>query len=83
MKRDRKLLTLGNLTIITQALNSSIRDSDWNTKKTGKGEKKGLSHFSSGLETISKYLAYHNWNEEFIEERANDLFQAAQTIWKI
>lgn len=39
--RDRKLLTLGNLTIITQALNASIRDSDWATKKNGKGDKGG------------------------------------------
>ena len=34
--RNRKLLTLGNLTIITQSLNSSIRDADWSIKKIGK-----------------------------------------------
>ena len=32
INRDRKLLTLGNLTIITQSLNSSIRDSKWEDK---------------------------------------------------
>ena len=36
-QRDSKLLTLGNLAIIPQALNASIRDSDWATKKSGKG----------------------------------------------
>ncbi|WP_212970942.1 GmrSD restriction endonuclease domain-containing protein [Paenibacillus cineris] len=30
---------LGNLTIITQAQNASIRDSDWATKKNGKCDK--------------------------------------------
>lgn len=39
-ERDIKLLTLGNLAIIPQALNASIRDGDWSTKKVGKGEDK-------------------------------------------
>lgn len=34
LNRNRKLLTLGNLTIITASLNSSIRDGNWNVKKT-------------------------------------------------
>ena len=36
-RRGRKLLTLGNLAIITHSLNASIRDADWTTKKQGKG----------------------------------------------
>ncbi len=42
-RRDRKLLTLGNLAIITHSLNASIRDADWPTKKQGKGYKDGLA----------------------------------------
>ncbi|WP_440583129.1 type IIL restriction-modification enzyme MmeI [[Clostridium] scindens] len=34
-KRDSLLLTLGNLAIIPQALNASIRDAAWNVKKAG------------------------------------------------
>jgi hypothetical protein len=45
------ILTLGNLTIITQALNASIRDSDWATKKNGKGDKGGLRKYAEGIET--------------------------------
>lgn len=41
-RRDRKLLTLGNLAIITHSLNASIRDADWPTKKQGKGYKEAL-----------------------------------------
>lgn len=37
--RDKKLATIGNLAIITQTLNTSIRDADWNTKKYGSGER--------------------------------------------
>lgn len=82
IKRNRKLLTLGNLTIITQALNSTIRDANWTIKRKGKGDKKGLNIYSAGLETISSYLTLDEWNEQTIEQRANDLYEHAKTIWK-
>jgi hypothetical protein len=82
IKRDRKLLTLGNLTIITQALNSSIRDSNWKIKKRGKADKYGLEHFSAGIETLQPYLALPEWNELAIEKRADDLYAAAKDMWK-
>lgn len=83
INRNRKLLTLGNLTIITQSLNSSIRDSDWKTKKEGKGDKGGLIEYASGLETMTKYLANDIWDESKIEERAEDLFKIAEKAWQI
>lgn len=82
IKRNRKLLTLGNLTIITQALNSSIRDANWTIKRNGKGDKKGLNYYSAGLETISQYLTLDDWNEQTIEDRALFLFEKAKEIWK-
>lgn len=81
-KRDRVLLTLGNLTIITQSLNASIRDANWQNKLNGKEDKKGLLHYSGGLETITKHLQLSIWNEETIENRANELYEYAKTIWK-
>ena len=82
IKRNRKLLTLGKLTIITQSVNATIRDSSWVTMKKGKADKKGLLQYSGGLETISKYLQLPEWNEQTIEERANDLYEHAKTVWK-
>ncbi len=82
-KRDRKLLTLGNLTIITQALNSTIRDSNWEMKKNGKDNNKGLLQYSAGLETIGKYLQFPEWNEESIQKRAEELYTYAKEIWAI
>lgn len=76
--RNNKLLTLGNLAIITLPLNISIRDSDWNTKKDG-----GLNTFSSGIETINKYLQYDNWDESSIDERAEFLYNKAMEIWAL
>ena len=83
INRDRKLLTLGNLTIITQSLNSSIRDSKWEDKLKGKNKKGGLIEYSVGLKTISQCLKYPEWNEKTIEERALFLYEKAKQIWKI
>ncbi|MBK8953934.1 MAG: DUF262 domain-containing protein [Saprospiraceae bacterium] len=83
IKRNRKLLTLGNLTIITQALNSTIRDANWTVKRKGKKDKKGLSNYSAGLETMNDYLLYDEWNEQAIEQRAKFLYDNAKEIWKI
>ncbi len=82
INRDRKLLTLGNLTIITASLNSSIRDANWKTKKSGKGDKLGLKEYAAGLETFSRYLDEEEWNEELIEKRATDLYKKAVVVWK-
>ena len=50
--RNFKLKTLGNLAIITQSLNASIRDANWSKKKKGSGNKEGLRHFSGGIRNI-------------------------------
>jgi hypothetical protein len=81
IKRNRKLLTLGNLTIITSSLNSSIRDGSWDVKKNGKGNKAGLNQYASGLDTFSQYLTKSTWDEQTISERADFLYEQAADIW--
>ncbi len=81
--RDRKLLTLGNLTIITQALNASIRDADWEKKKTGSGNKGGLRKYAEGIETLSAYLDTEVWDETSIQKRAENLSMHALKTWGI
>lgn len=80
--RNFKLKTLGNLAIITQSLNASIRDSNWPTKKSGSGKKKGLRHYSGGIETLAPYLELQKWNEYEIQRRADFMFENAKKIWK-
>lgn len=80
--RNKKLLTLGNLAIITQSLNASIRDSNWELKKKGKANKFGLIHFSSGIETLAPYLELEEWNETQIEKRAKFFYSKAIEVWK-
>ena len=80
-ERDKKLLTLGNLAIITQPLNSSIRDSDWQTKLNGKNSKMGLKVNASGLVTMQSVLNKTDWNEAAISDRAEELAKLALKIW--
>ncbi len=82
-ERDRILLKLGNLTIITSALNISIRDSNWERKKEGsdKRKRKGLIEYSKPIRIFAKYLDYSQWNEDTIKERADFLFEHAQKTW--
>lgn len=82
-ERDSKLLTLGNLAIIPQSLNSSVRDADWDTKKTGKKDKPGLKICASGLITLHDALDKSDWNEEEIKSRAKWLCDEAIKLWKL
>lgn len=81
--RDRKLLTLGNLTIITQALNASVRDADWSSKRTGLGNKGGLLKYAEGIETLSRYLGAGVWDEDAIQDRAHYLAEKALETWSV
>ncbi len=81
-KRDQLLLKLGNLTIITASLNSSIRDASWEIKKNGKGDKKGLKEYSAGISIFEKCLSYSEWDEDKITERGNELFELSKSIWE-
>lgn len=81
--RDARLLTLGNLAIIPQSLNASIRDADWKTKKAGKKDKPGLVLCAGGLHTLLDVLNKDEWNEDEIEKRAVWLYEKAVLIWKI
>ena len=82
--RDSLILTLGNLTLITKQLNSSIRDSDWKSKKAGSGQNHGLIEYAQGIEIFSKYLQRDEWNEECIKERAGELFKySVGKVWNL
>lgn len=73
--RNYKLLTFGNLTIITKNLNSKLRNSAWANKRTV------LQQYSS-LPLTTKYTVLDEWNETTINKRAEDLEAIALQIWK-
>ena len=81
--RDSMLLTRGNLAIIPQALNASIRDGNWQTKKAGKASKPGLYICAAGLITVHDALQKDEWTEADIKDRANWLYDQAREIWAL
>ena len=83
-QRDSILLTLGNLAIIPQSLNASIRDGNWATKKAGKGPNNpGLAICAAGLSTIHDALQKDVWNEDEINQRAIWLYEQAKSLWEL
>lgn len=82
-KRDSMLLTLGNLAIIPQSLNASIRDANWIIKKSGKGKRPGLDICAAGLITMYDVLQKEEWTENDIHNRAMTLYEQATMLWNI
>jgi len=83
-QRDKIILKLGNLTLITKQLNSSIRDADWSTKKEGNKRNHGLNEYAQGIEIFSKYLQRENWDEDSISERGEELLNfSVSKVWNL
>jgi len=79
--RIHLIKTLGNFTIITQSLNSSIGNNKWSIKLMGNGKHKGLLEYANGLVTLDNVLHLSDWNEQTIEGRATWLAYQASLIW--
>ena len=74
-RRMMLVQTMGNLTILTQELNSSVSNSDWATKKP--------ALLSASLLPINQKLhAMNLWDETAIESRSDELFGAAIKLWR-
>lgn len=64
--RNQVILTLGNLTILTHSLNSSIKNSNWDIKKIGNKKSKGLNEYAQGLKHyLLTYLFQTGMNQQF------------------
>ena len=82
-EREARILTLGNLAMITSGLNKSIRNYNWQIKKTGKNSNPGLKSFASGINTIDPYLELEEWDENTIEKRSQGLAELANQRWRL
>lgn len=72
--RERAIHTMGNLTILTQALNSSVSNGPWHEKKP--------ALLKSSLLPINLQLgAYDRWDEQAILQRGQSLLERAIRIW--
>jgi hypothetical protein len=89
-KRDKAVHTLGNLTLVTQALNSSLSNRPWTDAEAagltdggqaGKGKWSVLDQFN--LLLLNKEILEHQaaWTEQNIAERATELATAITRVW--
>ena len=74
--------TLGNCTMITQSLNSTISNDQWSVKLEGKNNKGGLKAYANGLLTLDGVLTQDHWNEDCIIERSKKLAGIACRVWR-
>ena len=79
-ERSKKIKTLGNFTMLTQSLNSSISNADWNSKLAGK-DNNGLKSYAAGLLTMEGVLDLQIWDETAIETRSAWLAKKASELW--
>ncbi len=72
--RDRLVNTIGNLTLLTQPLNSSLQNGGWSEKKPEIMKQSSLAMNRELVDATS-------WNDAAIMERGNALFLVARAIW--
>lgn len=75
MERNGAINKLGNLTLLTGALNSSVSNGPYSVKMPAV-----RSHSSLALNR--ELIGYDEWTEERVAERGAALFKAAQGIWQ-
>lgn len=73
-KRDSLIHTMGNLTILTQSLNSAVSNDSWT-------EKRRQLLMTSLLPINQQLHRYPQWSEDEIKRRGNELFELAKLIW--
>ena len=73
--RNRLIDTIGNLTLVTQALNSSLSNGSWDKKR-------GREGLGQSILALNKELVeFSEWNEDRIIQRSEDLAKLVEKIW--
>ena len=77
VKRNAVLQTIGNLTLLTQPLNSAVSNGPFKQKReaiAGQSQLRLNSYFQKPRDMVE-------WNEQDIVNRASHLFEIACKIW--
>ena len=73
--REAKVHTLGNLTLLTHALNAAISNGAFSVKMTA-------VRAQAALVLNRELLDYDTWDEDAITTRSADLFKVAAQLWQ-
>ena len=87
--RDRyeKVYSIGNMTLLTTALNSSLRNFEFSRKVEGEGRKRGIKQYASLSITQDDIVKPYDlgdrriWDEEKIISRTGKLESEILAIW--
>ncbi|MGP1438683.1 MAG: GmrSD restriction endonuclease domain-containing protein [Treponema sp.] len=85
-KRESKITSVGNMTLLTSKLNKDVRNYNFKKKIEGEGKKQGIKKYAS-LSITSKdiieevYNRDIEWNECAIAKRAEKLGNEIVEIW--
>ncbi len=83
--RGYKVYSLGNMTLLTGSLNSSIGNEVINVKIDGDGSVDGIRGFVGNLnvtkEIVDLYDNNHIWNEKIINSRTKNLFDCLNSYY--
>jgi hypothetical protein len=84
--RHEKVYSIGNMTLLTTALNSSLRNFEFSRKVEGEGRKRGIKQYASLSITqddiVKPYdLGDRIWDEEKIISRTGKLEAEVLAIW--
>jgi hypothetical protein len=77
VRRDRLKQNIGNLTLLTQSMNSKQSHEAWEKKRQALNDPK----YGSLLVLNKEITAKDVWDETSIETRSKDLFKLAAVIW--
>ncbi len=73
-QRDRLLHSIGNLTLVTQRLNSTLKNAPWD-------EKRETLNTYSVLRLKESLVNEGKWNEDTIKDRSRYLAKVAAEVW--
>lgn len=82
--RNTKINSIGNMTLLTNKLNTSISNNSFKVKVNGDGSKKGIKSYVSLIvakEILEIYDAQEKWDEINIYEREVDLFNTLNSYF--
>lgn len=79
-RRKSLIQTFGNLTLLTQSLNSSVSNSSWEVKKNGSGEDAGIMQ-QTKLHITQEVVDQDVWDETQIVLRSERLAKVFIKVW--
>jgi hypothetical protein len=84
-ERNKKICSLGNMTLLNSRLNTSLRNYIFERKIEGEGRKKGIRKYSDLQITKDIIFLYDNgdnyWDERVINKRKREFEIEILNIW--